>query len=445
VKATTYISLVLVVTTAICTIPSTARAQINSSQRPYKALFGGSAADPDIHHSLDVSVSALAGYEDNEMAAQGGVPTSPLYQTGFYSGFSGVLSYYWQGKNVEVGANAGTDGRYYPDQSQFIGVTHYGGIGVAASFGPRTRIAANQSISYSPAYLYGLFPVLGPVTPGGVVGVGDPLGEEHVYVYDTSASLTRDVSRRGSIEVLGSFRYSDYNQSAAIGRDLRSYSVGGRYRHGMTRYASLRLGYIYRKGSYGFFGDINRPVAVHDIDVGVDYRRPLSLTRRTTVDFGAGSSIVNTPAGVLGEPTLQYRVMADVGLTHQMGRTWSARLAYNRGLGFAEGFAQPIFSDAVTGSLSGFFSRRVDFSASGGFSLGDAGLNTGTTGRGFKAYSASARVRYALGSRWALFGESSYYKHDLGNVLIVAEGVPPNLDRTTVRAGLTLWFPIVRR
>jgi hypothetical protein len=46
---------------------------------------------------------------------------------------------------------------------------------------------------------------------------------------------------------------------------------------------------------------------------------------------------------------------------------------------------------------------------------------------------------------WALFGEYSYYKHDLGDVLIVAQGVPPILDRNSVRVGLTLWVPLLRR
>jgi hypothetical protein len=186
---------------------------------------------------------------------------------------------------------------------------------------------------------------------------------------------------------------------------------------------------------------------VHDIDVGVDYKRPLSLTRRTTVDFGVGSSIVNMPAVASTDSSLQYRVVGDLGLTHQMGRTWSARVAYNRGVGFTEGFAQPTFSDAVTGSVSGFFSRRVDFTAGGGLSIGDAGLSagTGTADRGFRAYTGSARVRYGLGAMWALFGEYSYYKHDLGDVLIVAQGVPPILDRNSVRVGLTLWVPLLRR
>ena len=281
---------------------------MSGSQRPYKALFGGSAADPDIRHSFDVATSVLGGYDDNAADAAGGSPESPLYQSGFYTGFSGTVAYSWQGKSVQVGASLGTDVRYYTEEDEFIGANQFGGIGFSAALGERTRVSANQSVSYSPAYLYSLFPASGPVTLGAPVGVGDPLGEEHVWIYDTTANLTRDVSRRGSIEVLGDFRYSDYNQAGTVGRDLKSYSAGARYRHGMTRYAALRLGYVYRKGSYGFGTDVTRPTVVHDIDVGVDYKRPLSLTRRTTVNFGVGSSIVNTPIDPT-RPRSQYRVV----------------------------------------------------------------------------------------------------------------------------------------
>src|SRR5262245_55303282 len=110
----------------ICALPAPASSQVASSQRPYKGLFGGSAADPEIRHSLDTSLSVLGGYEDNAVGSTAGAPLSPLYQTGFYTGFSGTLAYSWQGKSVQVGASVGTDLRYYTDQGEFIGANQFG-------------------------------------------------------------------------------------------------------------------------------------------------------------------------------------------------------------------------------------------------------------------------------------------------------------------------------
>jgi hypothetical protein len=182
---------------------------------------------------------------------------------------------------------------------------------------------------------------------------------------------------------------------------------------------------------------------VHDIEAGFDYRRALSLTRRTTFDFSVGSTVVNAPAAEQSSTELAYRVVGDVGLNHEMGRTWRTRVAYNRGVDFSEAFAQPVFSDGLNASVTGFFSRRVDFRGNAGVSVGDIGL--GVVRSRFRAYSASANVRFALAEQWALLGNYQYYFHDLGQVLIVPEGVPSNVGRNTVSVGLTFWVPFLGR
>jgi hypothetical protein len=183
---------------------------------------------------------------------------------------------------------------------------------------------------------------------------------------------------------------------------------------------------------------------VHDIDIGVDYHRPLSLSRRTHFDFGVGSAIVNVPQ-LPGVPARrQFGLLGNALLSHDMGRTWRARLAYNRGAGFPGGFSQAVFSDALTASLEGFLSRRVDFSTNGRFSSGSL-ASTSQAAAGFNQYSASARLRSAITPVLALFGEYAYYHYDLGAAVATAPGVPPQLQRNTVRAGLTVWLPLVRQ
>ena len=434
-----------------------AAAQVTTgATRPYRALFGGSTANPDVHHSFDVTTSVSAGYDDNAMAdPTAGGSLSPLLQSGSYLGVSGGIAYAWQTKRVQVGANLTTNTRYYQDVSDFVGTTHGASIGVSADVGRRGRVFANQSVSYAPSYMYSLWPGLNQSVPGNVVGGGSfPVGDEPIFVYDTTASGSYSVTRRGSIEALGSYRYSDFNQAGDVPIEaLRSYSVGGRYRQGLSRYASLRLGYVYRTGQYGF-ARTNASTGLHDIDVGVDYARALSLTRKTTVDFSTGSSVVSLPpqdvSGELLDSELQFRVVGAAGLTHEMGRTWRLRVGYDRGVGFAEAFAQPVIADAVSASLNGFFSRRVDFSANGGFSSGEVGLGRSlrvgeASTSSFRTWNLTARSRYALGRMWAVYAEYMYYSQDLGSAVIVPSGVPSVLDRQTIQVGLTLWVPLLKR
>lgn len=432
-------------------------AQAGGATRPYRALFGGSTANPDVHHSFDVTGSVWAGYDDNSVpTVTDDVTVSPLLQTGGYLGLSAGVSYAWQSRRIQVGANLGSSTRYYDQISRFYGTTHTASIGMAAQVGERTRFFANQSVSRAPSYLYSLFPQLNESTPGTIVGGGSfPLGDLSVYVYDTTASADYSVTRRGSLEGVASYRYSDFEESgAATTQALRSYAVGGRFRQGLSRYASLRIGYVYRQGHYNF-ARANSSVGVHDIDLGVDYARALSLTRRTTLDFGTGSTIVTIPViDAAVDPSsitqLQFRVVGNVGLTREMGRSWKLRAGYYRGVGFAEVFAQPVFSDAINVSLNGFLSRRIDLSVNSGLSNGDVGLGRTPTGQealnsSFRTWNFSARTRYALGAMWAIYGEYLYYSQDLGSAFIVPTGVPPVVDRQTVQVGLTLWVPLLRR
>ena len=348
-----------------------ASAQVNGSTRPYRALFGGSTADPDVHHNLELTLSVLGAYDDNVFGADSGEPGlagSPYQESGFYSGYLGAATYGWRARRIQIGANVSTEARYYAERAQFIGVSHAAGFGVAAELGRRTNLLVNQSFSVSPAYLYGVFPELGPVAVGDVIGVGEPISGRQVHVFNSSASLNHGFTSRASVELIAELRYSDFEYAAGPVKSLRSYGVGGRYRHGLTRNAALRLGYVYREGAYGVTAD-RRPSALHDIDAGLDYRRALSFSRRTTLNFGMGSTLSSAPvvAGSASDqtsgPELQYRLVGDVSLTHEMGRTWRASLAYNRGVGYSEAFVQPVYSDGVNAVVTGFFNRRTDFSA----------------------------------------------------------------------------------
>jgi hypothetical protein len=391
-----------------------------------------------------MTMSVMAGYDDNVLDQSGTLnPASPFLQSGAYTGFSAGVAYGWQlGREMEFGANAGTNARYFHDSGDLLGVGHYAGVGFASALGSRARMFANQSVTYAPSYFYSLMPGFGSL-PGTTVGGGDfPVGDEAFFVYDTVASLTYTVTRRSAVEAVGSYRFSDLGASTAIpSSDLTSYSVGGRFRYGFTRHASMRAGYIYRRGQYGPVGR-GYSTTLHDLDAGVDYHRALSLTRRTTLDFGTGSTIVNMPTGS-GAAELQYRLTGDVGLTHEMGRTWRARLAYTRGVGFSEAFLQPVFADAVNASLTGFLTRRIDLNTYAGLATGEVGL--GSVQTPFRTWNVSSRLRYALSHVLALYAEYLYYSHNLGGAVLVPGGVPSVMDRQSAHAGVSLWLPLLRR
>jgi hypothetical protein len=430
-------------------------AQTTGSSRGYQGLFGGSGVDPNTTHNVDATLSLLVGYDDNATGAELGQPdTLPtLLQSAFYSGPTGTLNYTFNGRKVQFGATGGSSARYYTEEKKFVPTGHFGAVGFSFDASARTRVFVNQSVSYAPSYAYALTPPAGDPFPGEAVGSdADPLGDDSLLVYDTQATVTRNMGARTSLVFEGNYRYSDFWSDSDSTKDLKSYRIGGRFSHSLTRSASLRLGYRYRKGQYRAavdptVGTGTRIAAtdIHDIDAGIDYNKALSFSRKTTLTFSVGSSMVNAPtsAGSSNDVEFTYSVVGNVGLNHQMGRTWSARVAYDRGVSFAETFSEPVFSNAVRATLEGFITRRTEFTSSFGLAIGDVGV--GSQASAFDTYMASARVRSAISRNWALFVEYAFYSQDMGEAPIVPDELPPVLDRHSVRGGLTLWIPIWRK
>jgi hypothetical protein len=59
-------------------------------------------------------------------------------------------------------------------------------------------------------------------------------------------------------------------------------------------------------------------------------------------------------------------------LNHEF-KTWDANVAYTRGIGFIDGFADPFVADSVAAGLTGRLGRRTVLMLSSGYSNGDVG------------------------------------------------------------------------
>jgi hypothetical protein len=127
-------------------------------------------------------------------------------------------------------------------------------------------------------------------------------------------------------------------------------------------------------------------------------------------------------------------------LTHQIARSWTASLRYDRALQFVQALPQPFFSDSITAGVRGNPSRRVDLSFSGGYSAGAIGVSA--QGGALGTYTGSAQIGMSLNRHSALYSEYLYYHYRFGQQTLVA-AFPGLLDRQTARVGLKLWFPLL--
>jgi hypothetical protein len=219
------------------------------------------------------------------------------------------------------------------------------------------------------------------------------------------------------------------------------------YSRNFSRNSAFKVAYRFQRGDVGQtgFGKSNE----HGFDAGVTTSHPLSATRRATFSFSLGSSAAGVPdnlvTGIVDTHlSTVYRVSADVTAGYQFNRTWQTTASYRRGLDYVPSLTAPVFADSVSALLSGLFTSRVDFALNGGYSNGKSALRSAST---YVTYTGDVRLRYALTRHWAVFTEYLYYFYDFSeaSVLLLPPGTSPRLQRNGVRAGLTLWAPVLGR
>ncbi|HSK08254.1 MAG TPA: hypothetical protein VK911_01660 [Vicinamibacterales bacterium] len=441
----------------VCT---SAHAQEYRPERPYRGLFGGNAADPTSNKSLDLNVSFYGAYDDNVLAdrgQQGGGFIDPRVQkSGGYGGGDLSLGFGARGERASLNLSGSTSYRYYPSMDSLTGFNYSGSAGFSLRLSGRTTFRASESIGYSRFYSFGSFPGLAPQVPGDLIATSTDfsLVERPAVSLFTSAALDHRLTQRATFTANYHLRHVDYREED---RPLRDWGGGAGLSYRLSRRASARLGYHYRRGTYGLYYG-GRPIEGHDIDVGVDYSRSLSISRRTTFGFSTGSSIYRTfdpgyePAeGGSGGSTnpadyrlrTRYMLTGNAFLNREIGRTWNARLNYNRGLHFVEGFPEPFFSDMVTMGVGGQAGRRTSITLSGAYTDGEMGW-AAVRSRNYEMYTGTAGIQVAVTRMTALYVNYFYYHYQFDEGVPMPPGMGRGLDRNGIRGGLTLWLPLLR-
>ena len=282
-------------------------AQRPRPERPYRGLFGGNGADPNSTQQLDLNISLFGAYDDNVLADRGQGGVDPRYQqSGGYGNSTLSLDYTKRLGRASFDFTGGTSYRYYPSIKEFNGFSYFASLGFSAKLGNRTTLNATESGSYMPFFTFSPFSGVTPVDPGTVAPIDpqQPLVNQAATMLSSTAALEHRLTPRNTLSADYSFAYADYQNRD---KPFRNWAVGGQYRYRLSPRATLKLGYHFRRGTLGFYNTLDEPVDSHDLDVGVDYSRPLSRSRKTTVGFSTGSTIyrsVNTPAvPIVGPPS----------------------------------------------------------------------------------------------------------------------------------------------
>ena len=460
-----------VLVTLVASMLAAVASPVEAQGSAFRGLFGGAQGPQERSHVFDLTGTLFGSYltdiseETGAEGAEKSSESSPL------TGASAVLRYQRNWRNGVAGAY-GTGGVSYlfaEEDGQEDPWVERWQAGVLGSFSKelsrRTRWTLAGNATYSPNYSFGIGQRIGGLTGTGGIGMGpgvvggstaDPGAVQGVPVlpgldYDVLdepvifssgvSTLEWNLSQRASIQGYYSGSVVSFVDSATDDDDQLSHVVGARYRHVINRYVSARAGYGYRRSDYG-----SEPLTSHDVDVGLDggYGRAFALGRRTTFSFDTRSSVYvydsPSPDQTFSAETRVF-VGGSAGLNHQMGRTWTSELRYDRTAGFTAGFGEPFFSDIATAYIRGFVSRKFDVVALGRYTRGEVGF--GGDDNGFWSATSQVQLRTALGRHVAAHAQYFLYRYNFGNSVSLPGQLRPALNRYGVSVGLTAWVPFI--
>lgn len=417
----------------LCAFGTDALAQAGGgvSQRPYKAIFGGSDTTASQDGGLDVTVTLAQAYDDDVTGRSGSRPSAQTQQTvgGYFSMGTIAAEFDRPGDHLSVAANGLAGGSYYPDMSDLSGFQYSGAASLGVAFGG-FRADLVQTAAVRPYYSFVATPLV--ADPGQLLdpthAFGADLVREDTREYQSRATLRQELTARTAVSGTAGWRKTRFPGGAG---DLTHVLGAVRLERKFTKYLTLVAGYGQQEGRYESRA---QTFTTRDITVGTDYNRPLSRTRRTFVSASTGTTSVEDQTG------RRLRVTGSAGLRHQMGRTWSANLQYARDAQYVQGFSAPFLSDGVTGVADGFLSRRAHLKLQTGYSTGVIGLTTDAPG--YETIFGTMEMRYALTRIVALQAQYLYYDYTFDRDASLV-GLPRQMQRNGVRIGVTFWLPLL--
>jgi hypothetical protein len=352
-----------------------------------------------------------------------------------FSAGSGNLSYTLDRQRFGVESALTVSGRR--DENGRTRSATDGTIGAVfnAPFSRRTSLSGTMSAGYRPVSVMTVFPSVFETDPSGLPLDYQLTGDvDHYATGLASFSLRHALSRRSSVYALTELTHA-WASATRFGQ--QTFAGGAGYEYAWNEGVSVRLGYVTRIGDYSQLGTDGRTRSRTDtIDAGINYGRAISITRRTRLTLGTGTTAISDGR------SKRYDVTGNATLTYEVGRSWGASLIYDRRAGFIETLSAPSFYDDVSGSFGGLFTRRISMQVQGGASRGTVGV---TDGNQYWIYRGAMGVGVALSRALSLQFDYLNYRYRFDSAQFLPDTTSPRVNRQTAQVTLQLWAPIFQR
>jgi hypothetical protein len=392
--------------------------------RVYRGLFGPTELEENLPQRLFFTFSTYGAGDDSSALGGPEIGDVSLQENRFYQGAQARLSLRRQRARSLMLVEATSALRYYHGLHGVTTGQHGGSVDAQLVRSPRVRFQVSGSGSYSPRYQL----QFGQAASG---AAGLPPGEDFSVArqrtlnYGGVGAMTYTAGRRTEFVVTGGARYTQFLDAD----DFLSHSAGARMTHRVSRDFAVVLGY-----STGVQGRSGLPgTRAQNIDAGLGYGRGVWLSPRTSMGFSTGSAIISASDG------RHFELTGSAFLKHQMSPRWTAQVDVSRGLQAVEAASRPFIGETVTGTLTGYFSRKLSLRIA---PMYGHGTDVTAADASYHSFSNQSRVEWAFSRTWACYVEHYYFRYRTSGIDLSSR--LPGLDRQGIRTGLTLWAPLVR-
>jgi hypothetical protein len=410
-------------------------------------LFGATRSGGDAKDRLTFQM-ALSESLDSEVPVEFRSLQPGNLSVGRYSNvFSGSADYLHSQGPIDLHASASSYARYNYALRQTVVGAQSGQLGATFRLPGRGSLEVGEDASYSPSYLYELFPgdvTQGPESPT-PVNPDYRIDTLKSYSYRSRAALSygRDVGTK--VSATAEYRLADY-RGRTNRPDVNSYNAGATISHATSRNTSFSAGYFRHGGRYGS----GAATTEHELRLGLRLSRALSVSRRVTVKLTVTPTLVDRASSAIPtddeQPTpaesRRYLMQGDAGINYPFKLTWTVSAGYRRGVDYLAVLTEPVVSDAGTVGLVGVIGRRVLVSAAARYGTS---LRVRAVGRGrLRTATGNAMLRVAVSRSVALFTEYVYYSYDRG-ARVLTPDLPDAYEQHSVRVGVMLFAQPINR
>lgn len=341
-----------------------------------------------------------------------------------------VLDYAKRSRRGVFAVSAVSSAAMRPDMRVSRGVSQGLELTLSRQVSRRTMLEMAIDGSYAPMNLAGQLSGGVELGPGSLSNVMADVEQQHERRASGTVTVTRVLGRRST----AAFAYTYSAAALADGANASMQMALLRFTRQVSKFAAFRAGY---GAGYGQAGSVSRHETAlrHDIDLGMQYERPLPFAGRTVVGMSTGTSVFRDGA------SQRLRLMVEGRLAHTFSDRWSARVDYSRPIRYLAGVADPVLSDTIAGSIGGRMTRSTEMALIAGYSRGGVGFES--RGQDFTSRTLTAQLRARVARGWWFEAQAFTAAYSFSSADALAGPLAAEFSRHGVRGGLS-WAPPLR-